>query len=172
MKKILTCFLYCVVVQFVCAETLEVNVSTDAEIRAAVQVNNANIQLGADINLSNKTLEIPKNNTVTLDINGHKLDRQLTQRGQGGGQVITVRQGATLNLSNGTLTGGWGGGGGMVNEGGIATLTNVIITGNVAEDRGGGIYNYGTLTMTGGETLSQYDGMKVAKVILSGRTSA
>jgi len=30
MKKILTCFLYCVVVQFVCAETLEVNVSTDA----------------------------------------------------------------------------------------------------------------------------------------------
>ena len=60
-------------------------VTTDAEIRSAVQVNNANIQLGADINLSNSTLSIPANNTVTLDMNGHKLDRKLTQRGQGGG---------------------------------------------------------------------------------------
>ena len=72
-------------------------VTTDAEIRSAVQVNNANIQLGADIDLSNKTLEIPKNNTVTMDLNGHKLGRKLTKRGEGGGQVITVRQGATLN---------------------------------------------------------------------------
>ena len=52
-------------------------VTTDAEIRAAVQVNNANIQLGADIDLSNKTLEIPKNKTVSIDLNGHKLDRKL-----------------------------------------------------------------------------------------------
>ena len=127
-------------------------VSTDAALRDALKVDNANIQLGADINLSNKTLEIPKNNTVTMDLNGHKLDRKLTQRGEGGGQVITVRSGATLNLSNGTLTGAWGrGGGGLVNENGTANLTNVIITGNVGEDRGGGIYNYGTLTMTGGE---------------------
>ena len=127
-------------------------VTTDADLRAAVQTNNEIIQLGADIDLSNKTLEIPKNNTVTMDLNGHKLDRKLTQRGQGGGQVITVRQGATLHLSNGTLTGGWGGGGGaLLNEGGNVTLTDVIITKNVADDRGGGVYNYGTLTMTGGE---------------------
>ena len=127
-------------------------VSTDAEIRSAIQVNNANIQLGADINLSNSTLSIPSNNTVTINLNGHKLDRKLTKRGEGGGQVITIRQGATLNLSNGTLTGGWGGGGGaLLNEGGNVTLTDVIITKNVADDRGGGVYNYGTLTMTGGE---------------------
>ncbi len=138
-------------------------VTTDAELRSALQVNNADIQLGADIDLSNKTLEIPKNNTVTIDLNGHKLDRKLTKRGEGGGQVITVRQGATLNLSNGTLTGGWGGGGGaLLNEGGTATLTNVIITGNVAEDRGGGIYNYGTLTMTGGEITNNISQDKTA----------
>ena len=39
----------------------------DAEIRSAVQVNNANIQLGADIDLSNNTLSIPAGNTVTLN---------------------------------------------------------------------------------------------------------
>ena len=138
-------------------------VTTDAEIRSAVQVNNANIQLGADINLSNSTLSIPSNQTVTMDLNGHKLDRRLTKRGEGGGQVITVRQGATLNLSNGTLTGAWGrGGGGLVNENGTANLTNVIITNNVGEDRGGGIYNYGTLTMTGGEITNNISQDKTA----------
>jgi hypothetical protein len=90
---------------------------------------------------------------VTINLNGHTLDRKLTKRGEGGGQVITVREGATLNLSNGTLKGGWGGAGGaLVNEGGMVTLTDVIITNNVADDRGGGICNRegGTLVMTGG----------------------
>ena len=128
-------------------------VSTDAEIRAAVLTDGANIQLGADIDLSNSTLSINEGLTVTIDMNGHKLDRRLTKRGEGGGQVITVRSGATLNLSNGTLTGGWGGAGGALsNENGTVFLTDVIISNNVADDRGGGICNRegGTLTMTGG----------------------
>ena len=126
-------------------------VSTDYDLRAAVQINNANIIVGADIDLSNSTLNISDNRTVTLDLGGHALDRKLTKRGEGGGQVITVRKGATLNLSNGTLKGGWGrDGGGLVNEGGTVTLTDVNITGNTADDRGGGISNHGTLTMTRG----------------------
>jgi hypothetical protein len=100
MKKLLVCFFFFAVAQIAWTQTI---VTTDAEIRAAIQVNNANIQLGADIDLSNSTLSIPANHTVTMDLNGHKLDRKLTKRGEGGGQVITVRQGATLNLSNGTL---------------------------------------------------------------------
>lgn len=84
------------------------NVGTDSELRAAIQ-NNANITLTADIPLSNSTLEIPKNNTVTIDLNGHTLDRNLTKRGESGGTVITVRSGATLNLKGGTVKGGWGG---------------------------------------------------------------
>ena len=128
------------------------NVDTDEELRAAIQNNGANITVTANIDLSNSTLSIGSDLTVTIDLSGHTLDRQLTQRGEGGGQVITVRSGATLNLSNGTLKGGWGGnGGGLVNEGGTATLTGVTITGCVADDRGGGISNGagGTLTLTG-----------------------
>ena len=86
---------------------------------------------------------------MAINLNGHTLDRKLTKRGESGGQVITVRKGAKLNLSNGTLKGGWGGsGGGIVNEGGTVELNNVTITGNTADDRGGGISNYGTLTIT------------------------
>ena len=136
-----------------CATTAwaQTNVSTDQELRAAIQINNVDIKLLADLNLSNSTLNIAEGMTVTIDLDGHALDRKLTKRGEGGGQVITVRKGATLNLKNGTITGGWGGnGGGLVNEGGTVTLTDVNITGNTADDRGGGISNQGTLTMTGG----------------------
>ena len=126
-------------------------VTTETQLRRALGINNANIKLGADIDLSNSTLEIQTGKTITLDLNGHTLDRKLTKRGEGGGQVITVRSGGTLNLSNGTLKGGWGGAGGaLVNEGGTVTITDVIITHNVADDRGGGVCNRtgGTLTMT------------------------
>ena len=145
-------FLYallCMVVQGVWAQT---NVSTDDELRAAIQNDGANITVSADINLSNSTLSIPEGKTVTIDLAGHTLDRKLKWRGDGGGQVITVRKGATLNLSNGTLKGGWGGNaGGLSNESGKATLTNVNIIGCKGDDTGGGICNLGgTLTMTGG----------------------
>ena len=131
----------------------QTTVTTESELRTAIQVDGANITVTADIELSNSTLSIPTGNTVTIDLNGHTLDRKLKWRGEGGGQAITVRSGATLNLSNGTLKGGWGGnGGGIANEGGTANLTDVTITGCTGDDRGGAISNLsgGTLTMTGG----------------------
>ena len=138
----------------ICAITTwaQTNVSTDQELRNAI-ADNANIKLTADIDLSNSTLSIPEGTKVTLDLGGYALDRKLTKRGEGGGQVITVRKGATLNLSNGTLKGGWGGnGGGLVNEGGTVTLTDVTITGCTGDDKGGAICNLsgGKLMMTGG----------------------
>ena len=137
----------------ICATTAwaQTKVSTDDELRTAIQTDGANITVTADIDLSNSTLSIESGMTVTIDLGGHTLDRKLTMRGEGGGQVITVREGATLNLSNGTLKGGWGGAGGaLVNEGGTVTLTSVTCSNNVADDRGGGICNRegGTLTMT------------------------
>jgi len=145
MKKILmTLALLCAVAQGAWAQT---TVTTDQELRSAI-TGGASIKLGADIDLSNSTLSIESNTTVAINLNGHTLDRKLTKRGESGGQVITVRKGAKLNLSNGTLKGGWGGnGGGIANEGGTVELTNVTISGNTADDRGGGISNSGTLTM-------------------------
>ena len=127
-------------------------VANDTDLRTAVSFDGANIQLAGDIKMSNSTLVIGGGKTVTIDLNGKTLDRGLTSRDfDHGGQVITVRKGGTLNLSNGTLTGGYGGNsGGIANEEGTATLTNVTITGCKADQRGGAISNYGTLTMTGG----------------------
>ena len=92
----------------ICAATLAwaqnaISVSTDSELRAAIQNDGVTIRVDADIDLSNSTISIPSNHSVTIDLNGHKLDRKLTKRGEGGGQVITVRQGATLNLSDGRV---------------------------------------------------------------------
>ena len=159
MKKSLFIALLCAVAQLMCADPTIV--TTDADLRAAIQTNNANIRVDADIDLSNSTLSINEGLTVTIDLNGHKLDRKLTKRGEGGGQVITVREGATLNLSNGTLAGGWGGNaGGLSNESGTVNMTDVTITGCTGVNRGGGICNFGTLTMTGGaitNNISQDD---------------
>ena len=125
-------------------------VTNNQELRDAIAKGKA-VKLANDILLSNKTLSIESGTKVAINLGGYALDRKLTKRGEGGGQVITVRKNATLNLKNGTLKGGWGrDGGGLVNEGGTVTLTDVNITGNTADDRGGGISNHGTLTMTGG----------------------
>jgi hypothetical protein len=126
-------------------------VRTEHELRTAVQIDGVSIELQNDILLTNSTLAISDGRTVTIDLAGHTLNRGLKSRGSGGGQVITVRSGSTLILTGGTLTGGWGGdAGGINNEGGTANLTDVTITGCTGDDRGGGICNRGTLTMTGG----------------------
>ena len=148
--------LFALLTMLLCATTVwadNYNVGTDSELRAAIANDGANITVTADINLSNSTLSIESGMTVTIDLGGFTLDRKLTKRGEGGGQVITVREGATLNLSNGTLKGGWGGNaGGINNEGGTANLTDVNITGCTGDDKGGAICNRsgGTLTMKGG----------------------
>ena len=129
----------------------EITVSTDWELRNAF-IDGATVKLANDIALSDYTLDVREGITLTIDLNGFTLDRGRTSRDYDyGGQVITVRKNATLNLSNGTLTGGWGGdGGGILNEdGGSVNLTNVTITGCTGDDRGGGISNHGTMTIDG-----------------------
>ena len=68
-----------------------------------MQTDNANIKLGASISLT-QIVGIEDNRTVTIDMAEFTLDSGCTSRDS---QVLVVRTGSTLNLSNGTLTGGW-----------------------------------------------------------------
>ena len=99
-------------------------VTNENELRSAVQTDNAQIQFANDISTTS-LLEIQGSRSI--DLNGFTLDRGCTSRGS---QVIVVRTGSTLNLSNGTLTGGWGGNGGAldIETGTTVNLTDVIIT--------------------------------------------
>ena len=123
-------------------------VTNENELRTAVQTDNAQIQFANDISTTS-LLEIQGSRSITIDLNSFTLDRGCTSRGS---QVIVIRSGSTLNMSNGTLTGGWGGNGGAldIENGTTVNLTDVIISGNKADDRGGGISNKGTLTVQGG----------------------
>ena len=127
------------------AQTIVMN---ENELRSAI-TDGANIKLATDITLST-TLIIQDNKTVTIDLSGFELNRGLKQRVPNVGQAIGVRSGSTLVLSNGTVTGAWGGDGGAIINHGNVQLTNVNIANNHADDRGGGIANHGTITMTGG----------------------
>lgn len=150
-NKILTTIaLLCAFAQGVGAQTV---VMTENELLEAVRTDNANIQLGGDITIG-KNIQITNSRTVTIDMNNHTLNRGLTARANNG-QVFYVLSGSTLNLSNGTLTGGWGGDSGGLLNAGTANLTDVVISGNTGDNRGGGIVNRngGTLNMTGGSII-------------------
>ena len=125
-------------------------VHNEAELTAAITNDNAYI-LFANAISTTSLLEIKESRTITIDMNGFTLNRGCTSRGT---QAIVVRTGSKLNLRGGTVTGGWGGNGGAldIEDGTTVNLTDVIISGNTADDRGGGICirEGGTLNMTGG----------------------
>ena len=140
-----------------------VTVTTADELRNAVTASQT-VKLGADITTPSNggRLDINDGITVTLDLNGHTLKRDMTAV-HSGGQAIIVETGGNLTImdsgSGGTITGGWanGGGGIYVREGGVLTITGGTISGNRIEKDangdwgdGGGVDNWGTLTISGG----------------------
>ncbi len=97
----------------------------------------------------------------TIDLAGNKLDRNLSTK-YDDGQVIEVFSGAVLTIRDsvggGIITHGYAkqGGGIYINEGATCIITGGTITGNKADDDGGGIYAKGTLKMTGGAVTNNY----------------
>ena len=97
---------------------------------------------------------------ITLDLNGHTLDRNL-YTADADGHAIIVRSNAILYLTNNSdkkaiITGGFANNGGAINNKGILYVDNVAFKDNHASytdgktiGRGGAIYNEGTLTMRG-----------------------
>ena len=140
----------------------DITVTTESDLRTAVQTNQT-VTLGGNINLNGR-LDID-GKTVTLNLNGHTLKRPMTAADDGG-QVIAVRNGGKLTITDksdnsGKITGGWAyqGSGIYVYEGCELTISGGTITGNRAERKegeginygyGGGVENHGTLTISGG----------------------
>ncbi len=114
------------------------------------------IQLGADITCKKNggdQIKVDKK-TVTIDLNGHTLDRNRDKQDDDG-HVIEVKNNSTLTIidsvGGGKITGGYAKRGGGVNVSSNSTLIieSGTITGNQAK-WGGGIYVHGKLTMNGG----------------------
>ncbi len=119
--------------------------------------NGTYIRLTADITLS-AHLTIPAEKTITINLGGHTLRRNLSSATEMGCVIIVAASG-NLTLTGGTLSGGWNSGyyndgihsaGGIVNKG-STTLNNVTIT-NCKGIDGGAIMNVSgaTLNITGG----------------------
>ncbi|MBR0089605.1 MAG: InlB B-repeat-containing protein, partial [Clostridia bacterium] len=101
-----------------------------------------------------KALNIASGKIITIDLNGHTINRGLSEAVEDG-YVIKVNGNLTLADSStgktGTITGGYnaGNGGVIVENNGTFTMTGGTISGNKAAE-GGGVYVDGTFIMTGG----------------------
>ena len=110
---------------------------------------------GSGDGFSSGAIKFPENVRVTLNLNGHTIDRDLSDW-KWNGEVIYVDENANVIINNGTITGGWSGGGAggiHIDDGARVELNNVSIKDNTADDDDGGgiaVYDGATLTMNGG----------------------
>ena len=101
------------------------------------------------------TIYFPDDSRVTLNLNGHTIDRDL-RSWELDGEVLHVDEDADVIINNGTITGGWsrnGGGGIFLDDDAKLVLNDVHIKENRADiDNGGGISicDGATLIMNGG----------------------
>ena len=94
------------------------------------------------------------NARMTLNLNGHTIDRGLTDW-EYNGEVMYIDSHAEVIINDGTITGGYScnGAGGIHVNGANVTLNNVNIAGNTVEDDDGAgiaVYNGATVIMNGG----------------------
>ena len=102
------------------------------------------------------TIHVPGKVSITMNLNGHTINRGLGDNNELDGEVIRVEGKADLIINDGTITGGNsdnGAGGLHITGGATVTLNNVNVSKNEADgDNGAGIALYGgsTLIMKGG----------------------
>ena len=144
-------------VQGVRAQTWIV-VDNESALHSAVQTNGASVRVTADITLTH-TVSISHKTRITIDLNGHTLNRDLSASAGADGHIVALTNNSTVTINatgGGTLSGGFAGTGGVIYVGGgedggsHLVLNNVTITGGQAGTLGGAIYNDGTTTINGG----------------------
>ena len=99
-------------------------------------------------------INIPAGKRLTLDLNGHTLDRNRRKRDLYVGSAIHIEAGAVLTLRDsggaGVVTGGsHDNGGGILNRGTLI-MEGGSVKGNTALYAGGGVANYGIALLLGG----------------------
>ena len=152
-------------------------VDTKEALNSAI-ADGAYIRLTGDITLS-AYLQIGNgvNQTVTIDLNGHRLSRNLNAADRNG-HVIEVFSKGTLTIQDGSanrtgkLTGGW-----AVNGGGICNYGTLYFKGGTithckASERGGGIMNAGKLTVTDGFIEDNNSGVEGGGLYLKAGSTA
>jgi hypothetical protein len=133
-----------------------IDVYTETQLRDAVMLNDANIRLMADIDIASE-VEINNNRTVTLDLNGHTLDRGLSSA-TNYGHALKVISGSTLTINDasgdnsGIIKGAYTGQGGGIRNYGTIIINGGTIRDNHSGTKGGGINNHNgaSLTINGG----------------------
>ena len=107
------------------------------------------------VGFSYDAIYVPENARVTLNLNGHTINRAMSDW-EWNGEVMYIDENADVIINNGTITGGWSGngaGGLHVMDKATVTLNDVHVDGNKADDDNGAgiaLYNGATLTMNGG----------------------
>lgn len=115
------------------------------------------IVLTSDLTATSGNSRIDVNGkTVTIELNGHKIDRNRSSS-SGSGQVFYVHDGASLTINDsagtGIITGGnvdGDGGAILVASGSTCTINGGSVQDNKCSSDGGGISVQGTLVMNGG----------------------
>ncbi|MDE7296891.1 MAG: hypothetical protein K2N84_06450, partial [Clostridia bacterium] len=145
----------------------DLDTGVDALTGVAIPPNPA-VSLPAQVR---KSLNIPNGYDIILDLNGHKIDRQLASFvNMRIGHVINIEAGAKLTLEDsvgtGVITGGnqgvysfdqGGGAGGVVNFG-----TFIMNGGNIRGNMGtwtGGVDSFGTFILNGGRIENNSQGI-------------
>ncbi len=141
--------LLCMVAQGVWTQ---ISVSTETQLNDAI-ANDANIQLAENI-LLDDYLNI-EGVTVTIDLNGHRLCRNLSSSSDDGNVIWIHENGHLIIKDNSTTHSGSIEGGNATNGGGInvwpgcsLTVTGGTFANNSASDNGGAIFVRNGATVT------------------------
>lgn len=114
-----------------------------------------NGEFGSGTGFSSNAICFPGKAPLTLNLNGYTIDRDLTEW-KWNGEVIYIGTKADAIINNGTITGGWSGGGAggiHIDDKARVVLNDVHIVGNIADDDDGGgiaVYDGAVLIMNKG----------------------
>ena len=146
-------------------QKLRLSMLTWKELQRRIDLapNGASIVLETDVTADEGDIFLKIDKSLTLDLNGHTLDRNLdgAEFPRNDGCALRIEQDGILVLTDsstegsGLITGGFGyhcGGGVDVRNGGSFIMLSGTISGNVTEQNGGGVnLKNGSFKMTGGK---------------------